>query len=175
MMHVVGIDVRLRPMRLDDEAAVLAAHEAMRGDDFAFVFDHDPSEPWAQYVRRVDAQRSWSGVSDGRVPATFLLAAVGSEVVGRASIRHELNEYLATIGGHIGYCVLPDHRRRGIATEILRQSLIIARSLGIDRVLVTCDEDNVGSATVIERCGGVLESIVHDPSEGVSKRRYWIA
>jgi len=56
----------------------------------------------------------------------------------------------------------------------LRQSLVIARAIGIDRVLVTCDDDNVASAAVIERCVGVFDSRVK-PTEGKTlKRRYWI-
>src|SRR5262249_59172604 len=82
------------------------------------------------------------------------------EGVGRTSIGARLNDFLAERGGHVGYGVLPQHRRRGYATEILRQSLIIARAAGVGRVLVTCDQDNVGSRTVIESCGGVLDSIV---------------
>jgi predicted acetyltransferase len=62
--------------------------------------------------------------------------------------------------------------RRGYATQILRQSVIIARSVGVDRVLVTCDDSHLGSAAVIERCGGRLDSV---NDVGVRKvRRYWI-
>jgi predicted acetyltransferase len=63
-----------------------------------------------------------------RVPATFLVADVDGAIVGRVSIRHELNDHLTHFGGHIGYGVRPAHRRRGYATEILRQSLVIARA-----------------------------------------------
>ena len=76
-------------------------------------------------------------------------------------------------GGHIGYAVRPAFRRRGFATEILRQSLEITESLGIRRVLVTCNAVNVASARVIERCGGVLESIVPGEDGSMPKRRYW--
>ena len=107
------------------------------------------------------------------MPGTFLVATVGQEIVGRTSVRFMLNEFLAERGGHVGYCVRPQHRRRGYATEILRQSLIIARAAAVGRVLVTCDEDNAGSRTVIESCGGVLDSVVN--LDGVPPvLRFWI-
>jgi predicted acetyltransferase len=166
--------LRLRPLRLDDEVQFAAAHRAMEADGFEFGLGYSPGAPWAEYVDRVAKQRCGVGLGPGMVPATYLVADVGGRIVGRTSIRHELNEYLTRIGGHIGYGVLAEFRRRGYATEILRQSLVIARAVGVGRVLVTCDEDNVGSATVIERCGGVYESST-DPGDGsVSKRRYWI-
>jgi predicted acetyltransferase len=84
------------------------------------------------------------------VPATFLVAVVDSGLVGRISIRHELNAFLMDFGGHIGCGVRPVHRRRGYATEMLRQALVIARAEGVDRILVTCDDDNTAS-TVISR------------------------
>ncbi|MEO7397392.1 MAG: GNAT family N-acetyltransferase, partial [Ilumatobacteraceae bacterium] len=78
-------------------------------------------------------------------------------------------------GGHIGYCVLPDSRGHGHATAILQQSIVIARAAGVERVLVTCDETNVASSTVIERCGGEFESAVLSADGGPPKLRYWIA
>lgn len=95
-------------------------------------------------------------------------------MVGRASIRHTLNDFLLAAGGHIGYAVVARFRRRGFATEILMQSLVVARSYDVGSVLVTCDEDNEASARVITRCGGVLENIVDNPKGGPRKRRYWI-
>jgi predicted acetyltransferase len=80
-------------------------------------------------------------------------------VVGRVSVRHRLTPTLLEHGGHVGYAVGPRFRRRGHATEILRQSVARLGDLGVERVLVTCDDDNAGSARVIEACGGVLEDV----------------
>jgi predicted acetyltransferase len=167
-------ELRLRPLRVTDEAAALQAHAWMAKENFAFLLGHESSEPWDNYVRTLDERSRGFNLAPGWVSGTLLVAVVNDELVGRASIRHELNVYLALAGGHIGYCVLPPFRGRGFATEILRQSVIIARSKGIDRVLLTCDLDNSASARVIEKCDGVFESTVDDVREGVQKRRYWI-
>ena len=158
-------NLRLRPLRLDDEAAFAAAHAAMKADAFEFGLGYASAPSWARYVATLDAWRRDIDVPPGYVASTFLVAVVAGEIVGRTSIRHELNEFLAREGGHIGYGVLAPYRRRGYATEILRQSLVIVRSVGVDRVLVTCDDDNVGSAAVIERGGGVFESLI-EPAAG---------
>lgn len=152
----------------------MAAHRALEAEDFSFLLGHTVGEPWRDFVARREANRRGEQLPEGWVPNTFLAATVDGELVGRVSIRHELNEWLADYGGHIGYCVVPAHRRLGYATEILRQGLIIARSLGIDAVLVTCDQGNVASARVIESQGGAFESMIEDPEGGEPRRRYWI-
>lgn len=147
----------------------------MAEDDFPFMLRYEVGDDWAAYLEVLDQCRRGIKVPYDWVESTFLVAEADGEIVGRASIRHELgNGFLASEGGHIGYGVVPGHRRRGYATEILRQSLIIARSHGVDRVLITCDEPNVASARVIERCGGVYESTVPGSRDPLPKRRYWI-
>ena len=164
----------LRPLSVADEASVRLAHDELALDGFSFLLDEADGESWGEYIARLAMVARGTDVPPDRVPATFLVAEVGGVIVGRTSVRHQLNEYLAAAGGHIGYGVRPGFRRRGYATEILRQSLLRARALGIEVALVTCDIDNVGSATVIERCGGVLDGVVPDPGGGPPKRRYWI-
>jgi len=129
-----------------------------------------------RYLEVLAEQERGENLPANHVPSTFLFAFAGTSIVGRVAIRHSLNPDLERVGGHIGYVVVPEHRRRGYATEILRQSLRIARQkLGLTRVLVTCDDDNVGSIKTIENNGGVLENIVSGPGGDSPMRRYWIA
>lgn len=89
-------------------------------------------------------------------------------------MRHELNDFLSKVGGHIGYGVRPSQRERGYATAMLRQVIPIVAKAGIKRALITCDVGNIASMKVIERCGGVFECVTDDPSLEIQVRRYWI-
>jgi predicted acetyltransferase len=169
--HNGAVTLRLRPPVPGDEADVLAAQRELGAEGFAFAF-LQPGRSFVDYVRMVEDQRHGRHLDEGLVAATWLLAVVDGVVVGRSSIRFELNASLLVEGGHIGYAVRPNHRRRGHGTEILRQSLVVARAGGVTRALVTCDDDNLGSRQVIEANGGVLENIVD--MGGVPLRRYWI-
>ncbi len=164
--------LRLRPPRLADEAAFAAGHLAMAAEGFTFGLGYRPGKPWASYLQELEDHRHGRNLPAGHVPGTFLVADVAQQIVGRTSIRFTLNAFLAERGGHIGYGVLPQCRRRGYATEILRQSLSIVRAAGAGRVLVTCDQDNAASRAVIESCGGVLDSVV--TLDGMPVLRFWI-
>ncbi|NYF98988.1 GNAT family N-acetyltransferase [Janibacter cremeus] len=104
----------------------------------------------------------------GHVPCTFLWIVEGDEYLGSIALRHELNDFLLEQGGHIGYSIRPSARRQGHATTALRQVLELAGELGMERVLLTCDEDNPASRATIEHAGGEYE----DSRAG--KRRYWV-
>jgi predicted acetyltransferase len=107
--------------------------------------------------------------ADDWVPQTTFWYVEDDRYLGSIRVRHRLTPYLLEEGGHIGYDVRPTARLRGYATAMLAAALEFARSLGLDQVLITCDEDNVGSRRVIEANGGIYE----DSRAG--KRRYWVA
>ena len=113
--------------------------------------------------------------TDGRVPdSTFFCLDLDKNIfVGAVNIRHYLNESLLFTGGHIGDGIRPSQRRKGYATAMIRLALEECRALGIPRVLMTCDKDNIGSAKSIIRNGGILENEVIN-EDGVPEQRYWI-
>lgn len=112
----------------------------------------------------------------GKVPSDQFLAirTRDDRLVGMIDFRHSLDHpVLALWGGHIGYSVHPAERRKGYATEMLRQVLEKCRAFGLDRVMVTCHEGNIGSEKTIRACGGEYEKTVDTDSGRI--KRFWIA
>jgi len=152
------------------EGRGLAGDNSMVG---AEIRDYGPgwAEPalFEEYTRLVrDQAREDAPRPAGFVPSTTLWWVEGEEYLGRIAIRHRLTEHLLHYGGHIGYDVRPTARRRGHATAMLARTLPVAAALDIDPVLITCDEDNIGSRKVIEANGGQF-----DDQRGV-KLRFWV-
>ena len=85
-----------------------------------------------------------------------------------------LNKRLLKTYGHIGYGVRPSDRRKGYATQMLAAALVICRGMGLERVLVSCDKKNIGSAKTIIKNGGQLTNEFVD-IDGSTVQQYWIA
>lgn len=142
---------------------------ALRAED-RFDEPHD----FARFVARLRSTADPEVAQpSGFVHATTLWIVEDKRYVGSIDLRHSLTDYLLSFGGHIGYGVRPSARGRGIATWALGAILPVAHELGIDRVLVTCEENNAASAAIIEKCGGVYEDTRNNGE--VNFRRYWIA
>jgi len=167
--------VELRKPRPEDECAFLKARSAVPSDNPTFLRDYRQDMTYIEFLRVLEDHRAGRGLPPDVAPSSFLFAFDHGHIVGRASIRHTLSPPLGMVAGHIGYAVLPEFRNRSYATQILRASVRFAHDeLGLDRVLVTCDDDNAASIRVIEKNGGVFADAYQDATLSRPKRRYWI-
>lgn len=128
-------------------------------------------EEWHQNVILSSNEET---VSKEFVPATSYLAISTNDerLIGMIQIRHRLNDFLFNYGGHIGYSVRKSERKKGYATEMLSLALKECEKLGIKKVLLTCNKENIASAKTIVKNGGVLENEVSQ--ENQITQRYWI-
>jgi predicted acetyltransferase len=148
-------------------------HQSGSGLWLAGDLDVDTPKGFATWLERLRRESDTSIPPEaGMVHATYWWVVEGDHYLGAITLRHVLNDFLREVGGHIGFGIRPSARRRGLARWALGAVLPRARALGLDRVLVTCDDDNVASVRTIEANGGVLEDIRR--LEGGPKRRYWI-
>ena len=144
--------------------------------------NHTNHSPWAifkndyhdfdYYLDNLELREA----KDGKVPDStyFLLDKKRNRLLGAVNIRHYLNESLLLDGGHIGDGIRPSERRKGYGTKIIALALEKCKELGIDKVLICCDEDNVGSRKAIINNGGILENeLIYE--DGHVVQRYWIS
>ena len=126
------------------------------------------------FVYRLTLERNSHILPPNTVPQMNFWLIDDDTYIGSLRISLALNDFLRRIGGHIGYQIRPSRRCRGYGRELLHLGLFKARELGLERVLVTCDEDNIGSKKVIEYNGGQFEDAVSVEGSRARKLRYWI-
>lgn len=149
----------------------LDAGDTMDGCGFLRKFA-DPLEYIQVSIDREYPER----LPDGMVPAIQLhfIRKNDGVLLGMLQIRQTVNEAIRKYSGNIGYSVRPSQRRRGYAKEMLKMALPLCREIGMDRVMICCTVDNIGSERTILANGGIYESTVHEPNADIDLKRYWI-
>ncbi len=130
-----------------------------------------------EYIKFCMACENPVTVPKDLVPATqfILVRKSDDKLVGMIQVRHCFNAFLEIFGGHIGYSVRPSERRKGYAKKMLGMVLPFCKQIGLENVLVTCIEGNVGSEKAILANGGIYESTVYNSKTNVNLKRFWIA
>ena len=163
----------VRPSMMYKDACLDAVREFHALGEYAI----DAEELGAKFedlVARLVAAQDPANVPPGELPYEDFWLMDGDEWIGKLTLRTTINAKYLHAGGHIGYEIRPSKRGRGYGTILLRMGLEIARERGLERVLLTCDETNIGSRKVIENNGGQLENLVEVEGQTVLKMRYWI-
>ena len=135
---------------------------------------YNPDE--VDVIKKFMDNRNSNKLPEGWVSSYDYFIVDDDKFIGRISIRTKLTPSLLNLGGHIGYGIHPKYWKMGYGTQALKLGLEVAKNLNIDRVLLTCDDDNIGSYKIIEKNGGVLENKIMNESCGEKflTRRYWI-
>ncbi len=136
----------------------------------------DRYDNYDEWLKKLEKDLDINNIPEGKVPAStyFCVRLEDDRIVGMINIRYELNEFLLNEAGHIGYSIRPTERKRGYGTLMLKLGLDKSRELNLDKVLITCDKVNVGSAKVIQNNNGILENEVYSEVFSEVIQRYWI-
>lgn len=164
-------ELNLNPAAINDGLDVLQMlHEIGPGENGFRNGGHNLSiEEYPRWLQsRVDMEKGVN-LDPRKVPMTTFWLRRNGYPVGISKLRHRLNEALLKTGGHIGFCIRPSERGKGYAREIMKMTVQYAWRMGIDKLLLTCDEDNEPSWRTIEGCGGKLQKTEK------GERYYWIA
>lgn len=168
--------ILIKPTASDKQAVLDFRDEFLRNQERPYgtadIENATSFESWLQ--ASIDSQNQ-ATAPKGRVPATQYLGIRTSDhkLVGMLQIRHSLNEHLRTHGGHIGYCVRRSERRKGYATQMLKQAVAICKDMGIHNIMLTCNPENTASAKVMQANGGTYtKQVVLDDRSKLD--HYWI-
>ncbi|MBP3609227.1 MAG: GNAT family N-acetyltransferase [Lachnospiraceae bacterium] len=149
--------------------------DAKDEDAFAGCGTLEKCETAQVWIDSVNLMENPDTCPKGRVSGNVFLAVRSSDnkIVGMIDLRHHLgNPVLRTWGGHFGYIVRPDERRKGYAKEMVRLNLEKCRELGLHKVMITCDRNNIASERTILANGGVFEKEV--PVDSSFTKRFWV-
>jgi predicted acetyltransferase len=140
-----------------------------------FVYHDLAMMDFSLYLKDVRQVELGQNLRPGYVPqSTYWLVQDNQTILGESRLRHTLSPSLEIEGGHIGYAIRPSKRLQGHGTQILKFTLIEAAKLGLERVLLTCNAENIGSRKIIEANGGVFDGENISPDSRKWVQRFWV-
>lgn len=172
------MQLSLRKPRLEDSDNLLAFRQAFQdaGQVLHGASFLDKAQSIPQWLAYLDQLEDEARVPDNLVPSlTYIMVDDKDKILGIINLRLKLNDYLANIGGHVGYAIHPHLQGMGFGKQLLSLILPVAKNHGLLRLLVTADEDNLASQGVILANGGVFADKRQDLDDQGWVKRYWIA
>ncbi len=147
-----------------------------------YIDNNERPKPWTlnldiddfhDMLRKLEDFSRGVGLKENQVENSTYWLIDNNKVIGAVNIRHRLNDYLLRIDGHIGGAIRPSYRGKGYGGVMLALALEVTKDMGMKRVLVTCNKDNIVSEKTIVKIGGIFESEEIEDNGNIV-RRFWI-
>ena len=142
--------------------------------DFEGMDDIGRIEDYDAFLMKLEKWKHQERIGPNYSPQTTFGVFDNERLIGGFVLRHKLKGMLIDHGGNIGYLIRPGERKKGFGKMLQKRALEKAREIGLEKVLVTCREDNIGSIKIIESNSGKYENSYYDESLRKAYRRYWI-
>ena len=176
--------MKLKEVEITDKEQVLEMYNEYMNSSVSFgidrfegIRDFEKLEKisFKEWIVDLEKNKAEKNLPEEYSPHTLYLAINDDEeLVGAIGIRWKEVPVLMTFGGLIGYSIRPNQRGKGYASEMLKLALDKFKNTNIDKVLITCKDFNIASKKVIEKNGGVFESVYINDEDGFNYLRYWI-
>lgn len=131
-------------------------------------------ENYDEFLSKLEKNKHQELIKPEYSPQTTFGIFENDRLIGGFNLRHVIKGNLINHGGNIGYLIRPSERGKGYGTKMLHLALEKADELGLEKVLVSCRVENVGSMKVIENNGGNYENDYFEKDTGKTFKRYWI-
>jgi|GEM_PF-1552594 len=166
-------DFSLVPPHSRYRDTVLEAAREMHPEGWMLTLDPAwKDHEFSRYVEDLEARRQLR--NDTQVPDTTYWAVCNGEYLGRITVRHEINIWVGSVGGHVGYEVRPKFRRRGLGAAMLKKFIPILRDMNFVQVLITCDEDNLASRKVAESAGARYAGLFSPADASLAAKMHYV-
>lgn len=165
-----------REFTKDDEQKVLEMINEIRQIDnnFEGLSNMKDADNYEEFLKKLEINKHQELINPDYSPQTTYGLFDDDKLVGGFNLRHVIKGDLIKYGGNIGYLIRPSERGTGYGTILLHIALEKANEIGLEKVLVGCRVENIGSSKVIENNGGIYENNYYDEITGKTYKRYWI-
>lgn len=140
----------------------------------SFLMAFDDINQWLEQLKLYEKEETLPNKEYVPAEQFILIRKSNNKIIGMSSLRTRLNEYLLNFGGNIGYSIAPSERKKGYGRLLLKKTLLKATDIGLNNILVTCRDTNLGSIKIIESNSGILINKVYEEEEKEWMRRYQI-
>lgn len=181
MMKGDNMILYLKEPTLEDKEQVIKMCNEFESSDDEYKFEGTSNikyvlnDSYEKYLEKCEADKNIESINPAWSNAVnYLLVDANNHIYGCSQFRYHILGELINVGGNFVYAIRPSERGKGYGTIQLKLLIEKAKEIGLEKVLVTCRENNIGSRKTMEKFIGKSDTLVPSIHDGIMEYRYWI-